>query len=190
MIASVSPQVPERIKAMNSSVKLLLILREPVVRAVSDYAQLHSNPAANRSSRTFEELAMRPDGTVNTNYRPIAVSTYHGHVYRWLDVFPREQLFVVNGDRLITDPVSELNRIETFLGLERRIRADNFYFNRTKGFYCLRHAPSADRCLKETKGRKHPDVRPDVVAKLRQHFGRHNQQLYDVLGQDFGWPEK
>lgn len=177
---------------MNASVKLLLILREPVIRAISDYAQLRSNPAANRSGRrSFEQLAIRPDGAVNTNYRPIAVSTYHGHVYRWLDVFPRQQLFVVNGDRLIADPVPELNRVESFLGLERRIRADHFYFNRTKGFYCLRRgAGGADRCLKETKGRRHPDVRPDVVAKLREHFGRHNQQLYDALGQDFGWPEK
>lgn len=186
--------MPERIKAMNSSVKLLLILREPVTRAVSDYAQLRSNPAANRSGRrTFEQLVVRPDGTVNTRYRPIAVSTYHSHVYRWLDAFPREQLFVVNGDRLIADPAPELARIETFLGLEHRIGAGNFYFNRTKGFYCMRYgarpAAAADRCLKETKGRKHPDVRPEVVAKLRRHFVRHNQRLYDVLGEDFGWPE-
>ncbi|KAF0764274.1 heparan sulfate glucosamine 3-O-sulfotransferase 5-like [Aphis craccivora] len=182
-------QVPERIKAMNSSIKLLLILRDPVIRAISDYTQLHSNPLANRSSRSFEQLVVKPDGTVNTNYRPVAVSTYHNHVYRWLDVFPRDQLFVVNGDRLITNPVSELNRIETFLGLEHRISAENFYFNRTKGFYCLRYGP-VDKCLKETKGRKHPEIQPAVVAKLREHFGQHNQKLYDVLGQDFGWPEK
>ncbi|XP_025200365.1 heparan sulfate glucosamine 3-O-sulfotransferase 5-like [Melanaphis sacchari] len=185
----VTPEVPERIKAMNSSIKLLLILRDPVIRAISDYTQLHSNPLANRSSRSFEQLVVKSDGTVNTNYRPVAVSTYHNHVYRWLDVFPRDQLFVVNGDRLITNPVSELNRIETFLGLEHRIGADNFYFNRTKGFYCLRYGP-VDKCLKETKGRKHPEIQPAVVSKLREHFSQHNQKLYDVLGQDFGWPEK
>ncbi|XP_050545353.1 heparan sulfate glucosamine 3-O-sulfotransferase 5-like [Daktulosphaira vitifoliae] len=185
----VTSEVPERIKAMNSSVKLLLILREPVIRAISDYTQLHSNPMANKSSKSFEQLVIRSDGTVNINYRPISVSTYHNHIYRWLDVFPREQLFVVNGDRLITNPVSELRRIESFLGLDHRIGAEHFYFNRTKGFYCLRYQ-SGDKCLKETKGRKHPDVHPLVISKLREHFSQHNQKLYDVLGQDFGWPEK
>lgn len=41
---------------------------------------------------------------------------YHLHMHRWLEVFPREQLLVVNGDQLIEDPVSQLHRIETFLG--------------------------------------------------------------------------
>lgn len=41
---------------------------------------------------------------------------YHLHLHRWLEVFSREQLLVVNGDQLIEDPVSQLRRIETFLG--------------------------------------------------------------------------
>lgn len=66
--------------------------------------------------RTFEELAILPNGTVNEAYRPLAISMYHLHVQRWLEVFSREQLLVVNGDQLIEDPVSQLRRIETFLG--------------------------------------------------------------------------
>lgn len=66
--------------------------------------------------RSFEELALLPNGTVNEAYRPLAISQYHVHVHRWLEVFPREQLLVVNGDQLIDDPVSQLRRIEDFLG--------------------------------------------------------------------------
>lgn len=40
-----SCKVPERIRAMNASVKLLLIVREPVTRAISDYTQLRSHAA-------------------------------------------------------------------------------------------------------------------------------------------------
>lgn len=35
---------------------------------------------------------------------------------RWLEVFPREQLLIVNGDQLIEDPLSQIRRIEDFLG--------------------------------------------------------------------------
>ena len=37
----VTPEVPERIHAMNSSIKLLLIVREPVTRVISDYTQIY-----------------------------------------------------------------------------------------------------------------------------------------------------
>ncbi|XP_024081729.1 heparan sulfate glucosamine 3-O-sulfotransferase 5 isoform X2 [Cimex lectularius] len=161
----VTPEVPERIRAMNSSVKLLLIVREPVTRAISDYVQLktHAATAASPTPQfkqlSFEQLAIHGDGSVNIAYRPIALSLYHIYMHRWLEVFPRQQLLVVNGDRLIEDPVSELERIESFLGLEHRISRQNFYFNRTKGFYCLRNG-TEDKCLRESKGRKHPRVDP------------------------------
>lgn len=69
-----------------------------------------------RPRRSFEDLAILPNGTVNEAYRPLAISQYHVHVHRWLEVFSREQLLVVNGDQLIEDPVSQLRRIEDFLG--------------------------------------------------------------------------
>ncbi|VVC97093.1 unnamed protein product, partial [Leptidea sinapis] len=58
-------------------------------------------------------------------------------------------------------------------------RRKNFYFNETKGFYCLRN-DTTDKCLRETKGRKHPRVDPAVVTKLRKFFIQHNQRFYDL----------
>lgn len=161
--------------------------------------------------RSFEELAVLPNGTVNESYRPLAISMYHLHLHRWLEVFPREQLMIVNGDQLIDDPLSQLKRIETFLGkltlaldnakfyvtycllsppgIEHRIGSHNFYFNETKGFYCLRN-DTVDKCLRETKGRKHPRVDPIVISKLRKFFAEHNQKFYELIGEDLGWPEE
>ena len=107
---------------------------------------------------------------------------------QWFEVFPRHQILIVNGDRLIEDPVSEVRKIEKFLGLESKITESNFYFNQTKGFYCLK-VHSSERCLHESKGRKHPRVDPLVVSKLRKFFNDHNQKLYDLIGEDMGWPE-
>ncbi|KAK9512855.1 hypothetical protein O3M35_001181 [Rhynocoris fuscipes] len=191
----VTPEVPERIRAMNASVKLLLIVREPVTRAISDYTQLRSHaataasPAPTVPAKTFEQYAIKADGSVNSAYRPLALSLYHTFMHRWLEVFPRQQLLIVNGDRLIEDPVSELEKIESFLGLEHRIGRHNFYFNRTKGFYCLRN-DTADKCLRESKGRKHPRVDPKILTKLRGYYVEHNQKFYELIGEDLGWPEK
>lgn len=104
-------------------------------------------------------------------------------------VFPRHQLLVVNGDHLIEDPVSQLQRIEKFLNLEPRITRHNFYFNHTKGFFCLRNE-TADKCLRESKGRRHPRVDPTVISKLRRFFSEHNQKFYELVGEDLGWPEE
>lgn len=67
---------------MNSSVRLLLIVREPVTRAISDYTQLRSRatpsvPAQSQSTgqaiantaKPFEHLAISPDGSINVAYR-------------------------------------------------------------------------------------------------------------------------
>ncbi|CAB0036729.1 unnamed protein product [Trichogramma brassicae] len=237
----VTPEVPERIFAMNASVRLLVIVREPVTRAISDYAQLRSHasstpspPTSSFSSssssssspsmspvssnnvnslqspnsststslqqqqqqqpqqqqqRSFDELAIRSDGTINESYRPIAISIYHMHMYRWLEVFERRQILIVNGDQLIDDPVPQLKRIESFLRLESHIGRHNFYFNHTKGFYCMR-SDSEEKCLKESKGRRHPRVSPMVVSKLRRFFSEHNRKFYDLVGEDLGWPEE
>lgn len=143
------------------------------------------------------------------------ISMYHLHMHRWLEIFSRNQLLVVNGDQLIEDPLSQLRRIESFLGecgshyirtngnqmlivsisfirntgIEHRISKHNFYFNETKGFYCLRN-DTADKCLRETKGRKHPHVDPQVISKLRKFFAEHNQKFYELVGEDLGWPEE
>lgn len=74
--------MPERVRAMNSSVRLLLIVREPVTRAISDYTQLRSRatpsaPAhamtpshpAPDATKPFEHLAISPDGSINIAYR-------------------------------------------------------------------------------------------------------------------------
>ncbi|XP_077547811.1 heparan sulfate glucosamine 3-O-sulfotransferase 1-like [Haemaphysalis longicornis] len=190
----VTEAAPGRVWAMNASLQLLLIVRDPVVRLVSDYAQL----AANRrqlqrvDAPPFEQLILLPDGAVNAEYRPVRTSMYAVHVRRWLSHFPRRQLHVVDGDRLVREPLRELRRVEAFLRLPERIPSSALYFNRTKGFFCLRPRlnDTAGRCLNDSKGRRHPHVPGPVVSRLRQFFAPFNREFYHLMGRDFGWPEQ
>ncbi|XP_049275785.1 heparan sulfate glucosamine 3-O-sulfotransferase 1 [Rhipicephalus sanguineus] len=190
----VTEAAPGRVWAMNASLLLLLIVRDPVVRLVSDYAQLAANrrQLQREDAPPFERLILLPDGAVNAEYRPVRTSMYAVHLRRWLSHFPRRQLHVVDGDRLVRDPLRELRRVEAFLGLPALIPSGALYFNRTKGFYCLRPRPNdtAGRCLNDSKGRRHPHVPGPVVSRLRQFFAPFNREFYHLMGRDFGWPEQ
>ena len=147
-------------------------------------------------SPRLEDLVLQSDGSVNVHYKAIRISLYSRYLQRWLDVFPPTQIHVIDGDALIRDPYPQLREVERFLGLEPRLQRDNFYFNSTKGFYCWRKLEGDNRnetglhCLNDSKGRRHPPVDRYIVSKLRRFYNPHNLRFYDMVGRDFGWPEK
>ncbi len=188
----VTPTVPKRVHDMDSQIKLLLIVRDPLTRLVSDYTQILANhKEKDLVFKPFESLAFNPDGSVNRNYDALARSLYVHFMQRWLDYFPLSQIHVVNGDRLIKKPWHELNRVERFLGLESEIKRQHFFFNSTKGFHCI-HKTTDDEghCLAKSKGRPHPNISLEAAHKLRSFFRPYNYRFYDLVGQDFGWPDE
>ena len=46
--------------------------------------------------------------------------------------FPSDQVLVIDGDHLISEPWVELSRVEEFLGLKREFHRDAFNFNEEK----------------------------------------------------------
>ena len=83
----VTESVPSRIHTMNSSIKLILIVRDPVVRLISDYAQLAENRIKKSlKMASFEDLVFS-GGKVNTSYRPVRVSMYSLHYKKWTQVY-------------------------------------------------------------------------------------------------------
>ncbi|XP_053315295.1 heparan sulfate glucosamine 3-O-sulfotransferase 5 [Spea bombifrons] len=186
----ITDEVPERIYKMNSSIKLLVIVREPTTRAISDYTQvLEGKERKNKTYYKFEKMAMDPNTCeVNTKYKAVRTSIYTKHLERWLKYFPIEQFHIVDGDRLITEPLPELQLVEKFLNLPPRISQYNLYFNATRGFYCLRFNIVFNKCLAGSKGRIHPEVDPSVITKLRKFFHPFNQKFYQITGRTFNWP--
>lgn len=186
----VTQGVAERVRAMDPKVRLLLIVREPVTRLVSDFTQItHNRLEKGLASRTFDETIIRGDGAVDVDYYGVDTGLYANHLQRWYNFFPRNQIHVVNGDRLIKTPWREVAGVERFLGLEPRVTRENFYFNTTKGFHCLRPGQGVERCLAKSKGRPHVQVSSKTVRLLRTFYRPHNLRFYDLVGRDFGWPE-
>lgn len=179
--------VPERIQKFNSSLKLLLIVRDPVKRAISDYYQLYLKAKSHgRQGSRFEDLALTSRGRVDSNYDVLQRSMYSKHLKNWLRFFGLRQIHIVNGDLFASNPSSELTQVERFLGLSPQLTEDKFYFNKTKGFYCY-HFEGQEKCLGDDKGRKHPEVDKSVVRKLRQFFVKFNNRFYKLTDRNFGW---
>lgn len=181
-----SADAPERILRMNPSIRLLLIVRDPVDRVLSDYTQVfHNQLQKHKIPQPIEDLLLR-DAHLNLNYKAVNRSVYHPHMQRWLRVFPRASFHIVDGDALIRDPFAEMKKVEHFLRLEPQITEENFYFNQTKGFYCLKEQ-GRERCLHESKGRTHPNVAPEILQKLCKYFQEPNRKFFELVGRTFDW---
>lgn len=188
----ITREVPGRVKKMNPATRLLVVVRDPVTRAISDYTQAASKKYAYEIKR-FEDLAFINGsvwGTVDTTWGPVRIGVYAHHLEYWLRYFPLGQMLFVSGERLIVDPAAEMARVQDFLGLKRVVTEKHFYFNATKGFPCLMKSEgrSTPHCLGKTKGRNHPHIRPTALDRLREFYRPFNLRFYQITGINFGWP--
>ncbi|XP_041073065.1 heparan sulfate (glucosamine) 3-O-sulfotransferase 3-like [Carcharodon carcharias] len=184
----VTAEAPGRIHAMSKDTKLIVVVRDPVTRAISDYTQIISKAPGIPG---FETLTFknRTTGLIDASWSPIWIGIYAQHLENWLQYFPLSQMHFVSGERLISDPAGELGKVQDFLGLQRMITDEHFFFNETKGFPCLKKPQGNGKphCLGKTKGRIHPNIDPGVVEKLREFYRPFNRHFYQMTGQNFGW---
>ncbi|XP_036319175.1 heparan sulfate glucosamine 3-O-sulfotransferase 6 [Rhagoletis pomonella] len=185
----VTKEVPQRVHQMNAATKLLIVVRDPVTRAISDYTQAASKKS---DMKRFEDLAFVNGSfaVVDTAWGPVKIGVYSRYLEKWLKYFPLSQLLFISGERLIMDPAYEIGRVQDFLGLKRVVTEKHFYFNATKGFPCLfkSEARSTPHCLGKTKGRNHPHIEEAAIERLREFYRPFNNKFYQMTGINFAWP--
>jgi len=138
-------------------------------------------------------------GEVDDAYQAVRRSMYDLHLNRWLHYFHIDQFHFLSAENLVANPAAELQRVEKFLGLRHKLSKELFYYNQTRGFYCMcvdqrkresnpdRQITADGKCLSSSKGRTHPSIDPRVLNKLREFFRPHNERLYKMVGVNFGW---
>nr|XP_056722507.1 heparan sulfate glucosamine 3-O-sulfotransferase 6 [Euleptes europaea] len=184
----VTKEAPRRIYNMSRDTKLIVVVRNPVTRAISDYTQtLSKNPTL----PSFQALAFKnlSTGLIDVTWSAVRIGIYAKHLDNWLRYFPLSKFLFVSGERLVSDPAGEMGRVQDFLGLKRVVTDKHFYFNETKGFPCLKkpEGSSRPRCLGKSKGRPHPKIDPQVIRRLQEFYRPFNMKFYQMTGQDFGW---
>jgi len=120
--------VPERIaENVGTSVKVIVLLREPARRAVSMY---HERVGRRRETRTFEQVvedemaAADPVAAVAREFNPdhfqhhVLCGLYAEPVQRYLDVFGPDNTLVLTSEELWGQTETVRARLTTFLGID------------------------------------------------------------------------
>ncbi|ELU17270.1 hypothetical protein CAPTEDRAFT_36252, partial [Capitella teleta] len=185
-------EVAERVKAMKPDMKIIVVLRDPFQRMVSDYFFIRRYAEMYNVTYHFAELENsledlvvdKNTGRMKFNHGGLHRSEYAKFFKHWRAFFPKKQILVINGDILANEnPARELQKVERFLNLKPHIKEDMFEFNTTKGFFCSKQGG----CLSQEKGHVYPTFDPYFEKMVRGYFQHYNNILYQMLGVNFGW---
>lgn len=104
-------KAPYLIKDFLGDVRIILVLRDPVERAVSHF--WHSRHRMSKE-QTFEQLVSSPN---SVSVDIFADGFYWRHINRYLECFERSQLLILINERVLTDPQGELKKACSFLNV-------------------------------------------------------------------------
>ncbi|VDD89636.1 unnamed protein product [Enterobius vermicularis] len=186
---------PQRVLQLDPAMKLIIVVRNPITRAISDYTQAISKRKKRSILPQFESIAVKNytsahkgnKTVVNTSWGAIRIGVYHKFVSKWLQYFPLSQMHFVDGERLIKDPAAEVRAAERFLGFEPTVNRSNFAIDPIKGFPCVLRPDNSLHCLGKTKGRIHPTVDPTVIRILQDYYANENEKLFQLINRRFNW---
>ncbi len=129
-----SPFIPRSIKEVIPNVKLILIVRDPIERAVSHYLhfckinkiealiKMDINDFFNQSFADTLKQTTNIDIYLN---QILSFSAYYRKFKTYLNVFPRNQLLVLSNNELKNEPIVTMKKVFKFLDLEP-IESDHF----------------------------------------------------------------
>ncbi len=173
------PLCAERAFSVVPDAKLIVLLRNPVERAYSNYHHMvrtKREPFSfeeaiaaeeNRLEGTVEQIKNNPNASLRNffNYSYLARGRYIEQVENWLQFYPREQFLFLRSEDMFENPAKMFGQISDFLALPD---------------FDLKEYPNAN------PGRYAP-MKDETRTYLNEYFRPYNKRLYALLGIDFGW---
>jgi hypothetical protein len=155
------PGVAERIKGVYDDLKFIVMLRDPVARAWSQY--WHEVNFNKGEALPFEEAILRQPSSLEDYYFRAYLKTGHyaEHLKRWFDLFGRDNFFIIQSEQFYKNPDYWFKSTQAFLGLNPIIGLQdysNFGINQ-----------------------KYPAMDAGTKALLNKYFEPHNENLYKML---------
>ena len=158
-----SKEVPKLIYESCPNVKIIISLRNPTDRAISHY--YHQVNRVKDETRPIE-LAFSSQEIADLEKKPysktssyIQLGKYFTQVKNWLNVFPKEQVLVLNYHTLETNPDNFIKKIFAFLELPNYLIAD----------------------VKKIYDNQYPAIPLEIKQRLDEYFKPYNQEISDFL---------
>jgi tetratricopeptide (TPR) repeat protein len=166
-------EVDLKIKEMFPNTKLIIMLRNPIDRTISDYYH-HLNRGI--ETRTIPEIVsetrsyLKTTTCKNLQYRRnefdyIIKSIYYPKIKRWLELFSQNQMLILESESFFKDPKNVM--IKVFEFLELAPHSFNEYSRYNTGFYSK--------------------IEPNLIDNLEEIFYPFNRQLEEYLNRHFNW---
>ena len=173
------PNGVERIASTLPEVKVIALLRDPVNRAFSHYNHMRKR---RQEELSFEEAIAAEQGRLHGEAQKITANSqyssdeYFNHSYlargRYIEqvpqlfnLFPRENILILQSEDLYSRTEETYHQALSFLGL-----------------------PLFDLPRYRVSNRgKYDPMNDSTRQQLVDYFAPYNQQLYQYLGRDFGW---
>ncbi|MCL2932552.1 MAG: sulfotransferase domain-containing protein [Trichodesmium sp. MAG_R03] len=176
------PHVPQRISQFLPDIKLIVLLRNPVDRAVSHYYH-NCRFGKSREPLSFEQAIQQESSRIETeknkimadeNYKslPYRYYTYLSRgiyieqLIRWMKFFPRKSFLILKSEELWENPEQKMKQVWNFLGVTSRPQEVYEKYNYTRH---KKGISAAKRMM------------------LTEYFQPYNQRLEEYLGQKFNW---
>jgi hypothetical protein len=105
-------------------------------------------------------------------------SLYHDQLHRWLRLFPRRQLKIMQSERFFENEADTMSEAADFLGLKE---FDFQTADEVKRSWDAGAGNASDMPL------EYPAMDDATREVLSRFFEPYNQQLYRLIHEDFGW---
>ncbi|XP_077300149.1 N-deacetylase and N-sulfotransferase sfl isoform X2 [Arctopsyche grandis] len=178
--------VPKRAHALLPNAKLVTILISPAKRAYSWYQHIkyHGDIVANNYS--FHEVITANDTAPkplrDLRNRCLNPGKYSHHLDRWLMEFAPNQLHIIDGSALRSDPAEVMNALQRFLKITPCIDYSKMLkYDPKKGFFCQLVNGDHTKCLGKSKGRNYPAMEEKSSKFLQRYYMSHNTALVKLL---------
>ncbi|MEA2550653.1 MAG: hypothetical protein QOE25_422 [Actinomycetota bacterium] len=177
------PDVPARVHQVLPDARFVVLLRDPVIRAWSQWSlarSLHSEALSfeaavaaepERLARALERKDADPNDR-GAEYRRVsylARGDYAPQLRRWFDIVGRHRVLVLISEEFFADPSREFRKMEAFLDLP----AWNAF-------------PGIEQ--KYAKGGGGRGMSAEITARLREHFAPMIAETEGLLGRPLPWP--
>jgi len=169
-----TPQAPERVAATLGAPRIVVQLRDPVERAVSNYRFSCAHGVEDRSlneALRADLAAPRSWDRTKSSVSPFAYVSrgrYADQLTRWTDRFEVHVQFL---EEVRTEP-HRISQLYRWLGVDDAFRHD------AGGELVNASAPTDER------------LEPDLQAELREHFADSDTALATLLGRPLPWPHR
>ncbi|XP_060946926.1 bifunctional heparan sulfate N-deacetylase/N-sulfotransferase 4 isoform X1 [Limanda limanda] len=181
-----SEESPRRGAALLPKAKIITLLINPADRAYSWYQhqRAHEDHAALRFT-FYDVISARPGAPAelrSLQSRCLIPGLYSTHLDRWLTHYPANQVMIIDGHQLRTDPAAVMDEVQKFLGVTPHFNySQALTFDPQKGFWCQLLEGGKTKCLGKSKGRKYPLMDPEAHAFLSRYYREHNVELSKLL---------